>query len=142
MLNEDKIKLMTSISLFEQKEGKHIFPVNRYFKSDYVSKYMIRSFFGYTFSYLLVMVIWILYSMDFLINQSSLESLTALGWRAASVYVVGLAVYLVVTWIVYAKRYDYARRGLKVYMAKLRRLEKRYEFQDKTKELEKGGRTS
>ena len=31
MLNEDKIKLMTGIALFEKREGKHIFPANRYF---------------------------------------------------------------------------------------------------------------
>lgn len=37
MLNEDKIKLMTGIALFEKREGKHIFPANRYFRSDYIS---------------------------------------------------------------------------------------------------------
>ena len=31
MLNEDKIKLMTGISFFEKREGKHICPANRYF---------------------------------------------------------------------------------------------------------------
>ena len=31
MLNEDKLKLMTSIAMFEKREGKAIFPANRYF---------------------------------------------------------------------------------------------------------------
>lgn len=31
MLNEDKIKLMTSISMLEKKEGKYLFPVRQYF---------------------------------------------------------------------------------------------------------------
>ena len=48
MLNEDKIKLMTGIALFEKREGKRIFPVNRFFRSDYISRHMFRSFFSYT----------------------------------------------------------------------------------------------
>lgn len=44
MLNEDKIKLMTGIALFEKREGKHIFPANRYFRSDYISGRILRSF--------------------------------------------------------------------------------------------------
>ena len=43
------------------------------------------------------------------------------------------------TFLVYRKRYEYARRGMKVYVAKLKRLEKRYEFQSRTKELTKEG---
>ena len=38
----------------------------------------------------------------------------------------------------YKKRYEKAARVLRLYIAKLKRLERRYEFQDKTKELAKG----
>ena len=54
-------------------------------------------------------------------------------------YGAGLAVYLLITFLVYRKRYEYARRGMKVYVAKLKRLEKRYEFQSRSKELTKEG---
>ena len=47
-------------------------------------------------------------------------------------YLVGLAVYLLIAGVVYWRRYEYARRGMKVYTAKLKRLEKRYEQQGKT----------
>ena len=58
MLNEDKIRLMTSIAMFEKREGRAIFPASRYFKNDYISSRMLRSFFFYTFSYLLCMLVW------------------------------------------------------------------------------------
>ena len=64
MLNEDKIKLMTGIAMFEKREGKRIFPVNRYFRSDYISRHMFRSFFSYTICYLLCAMIWVLYYME------------------------------------------------------------------------------
>ena len=56
MLNEEKVRYMTELAIFEKKRGKEIFSINRYFKSDYVGIQMFRSFFGYTFSYLLILL--------------------------------------------------------------------------------------
>ena len=44
-------------------------------------------------------------------------------------YAAGLLAYLVVTWKVYSRRYDEAAGRLKIYQAKLRRLEKKYDQQ-------------
>lgn len=137
MLNEDKIKLMTGIAMFEKKEGKRIFSVNRYFRSDYISSHMLRSFFCYTFCYLLCLVVWVLYNSERLLNLIDVSEVLVMGKRGVLIYAVGLVFYLIVTGIVYGRRYDYAKRGMKVYVAKLKRLEKRYEFQSRAKELTK-----
>ena len=46
MLNEEKVRYMTGLAIFEKNEGRKIFPINRYFKKDYVGGQMFRSFFG------------------------------------------------------------------------------------------------
>ena len=56
MLNEEKVRYMTGLAIFEKNEGRKIFPINRYFKKDYVGGQMFRSFFGYTFCYLLMLL--------------------------------------------------------------------------------------
>lgn len=139
MLNEDKIKLMTGIAMFEKREGKNIFPMNRYFQSDYISSHMFRSFFAYTVSVILCVLIWVLYNIERLLNSMNLDEVFVLCRQGAALYVVGLACYLALTYRVYYKRYEYSKRGMKVYLAKLRRLDKRYEFQSRTKELTKEG---
>lgn len=139
MLNEDKIKLMTGIAMFEKREGKNIFPVNRYFQSDYISSHMFRSFFSYTLCYILCVLIWVLYNIERLLNAMNLDEVIVIARQGAVLYTVGLLVYLVITFWVYRKRYEYAKRGMKVYVAKLKRLEKRYEFQNRSKELTKEG---
>lgn len=139
MLNEDKIKLMTGIAMFEKREGKNIFPVYRYFQNDYISSHMFRSFFSYTLCYILGVLIWILYHMERLLNAMNLDEVIIICRRGTLFYCVGLILYLIITFFVYYKRYEYAKRGIKVYVAKLKRLEKRYEFQNKTKELTKEG---
>lgn len=139
MLNEDKIRLMNEIAMFEKRGRKNIFPANRYFRWDYISSRMLRSFFFYTFSYILCTLLWGLYHMEQLLGTLDLDDMIGLGMKAAAAYAAGLIFYLVVTVWVYRKRYEYARRGMKVYVAKLKRLEKRYEFQNRAKELTKEG---
>ncbi|MCI8578677.1 MAG: hypothetical protein HFG64_14465 [Lachnospiraceae bacterium] len=139
MVNEDKIKLMTGIAMFEKREGKKIFPVNRYFRSDYISSHILCSFFCYSASFALGTVIWLLYNIEYILNQINLDDVFGIVKHGAVWYLSGLVLYLLVTWLVYWKRYEYARRGLKIYIAKLKRLEKRYEFQHKAKELTKEG---
>lgn len=139
MLNEDKIKLMTGIAMFEKKEGKVIFPASRYFQSDYISSRILRAFFSYTLCYLLCLLVWVLYSMERLLNAMNLDEVILAAKLAGGFYGAGLVVYLAITFFVYRKRYEIARRGMKVYVTKLRRLEKRYEFQSRSKELTKEG---
>lgn len=139
MLSEDKIKLMTGIAIFEKHEGKRIFPINRYFKSDYVSSHLIKKFISYTICWALGTLLWLLYDMESFINSLDLDQLTSLGKGLIFYYAIGLALYLGLAWIVYSRRYNYAKKSIKVYTAKLRRLDKRYEFQHKTKQLAKGG---
>lgn len=139
MLNEEKIKLMTGIAMFEKKEGKKIFPLNRYFKSDYISSHLLAAFFGYTFCGFLAAVLWGLYHLEELLNSLQMEELLALGKFFALYYLAGLFLYLLIVFLVYRQRYEYAKGGLRVYVAKLKRLEKRYAKQNREKEMTKEG---
>ena len=139
MLNEDKIRLMTSIAMFEKHERKHIFPASRNFRSDYISGRMLRSFFAYTVCFILCAMMWVLSNMEQLLNVMELDAVIAAVRTGAVLYVTGLILYLIITWFVSSRRYEYARRSMRVYIAKLKRLEKRYDVQNRTRELTKEG---
>ena len=66
---------------------------------------------------------------DDLINAMAVDDLLSLGARLVFYYVAGLLAYLVVTWKIYSRRYDEAVGKLKIYQAKLRRLDKKYNQQ-------------
>ncbi len=131
MLNEDRLKLMTSIGMFEKKEGKRIFPVYRYFRSDYIGKYLLRSFLGFSFCWVLGTALVVLYKAEDILGTLNFNEIAGYGKTYIGAYLAGLAVYLLITYWVYWRRYEYASRGMKVYVAKLKRLEKRYEMQGK-----------
>ena len=129
MLNEEKIRLMTGITMFEKKMMKESIPANRYFKSDYVASHLIRSFIADSLTVCLCLMLWVLYRFDDLINAMAVDDLLSLGARLVFYYVAGLLAYLAVTWKIYSRRYDEAAGKLKIYQAKLRRLDKKYNQQ-------------
>ena len=77
MLNEEKIRIMTGIAMFEKKAGRDILPASRYFKSDYVGGRMIRSFIFYTFSSMLCLALWVLYQMEDIMSTMDVTALLA-----------------------------------------------------------------
>ena len=126
MLNEEKIRLMTGIAMYEKKAEKDIFPVTRYFKSDYIESHMMRSFLMYTFTCACILGVWILYQIEDILNTMDISVLLDSAKDIGVWYATGLILYLLITYIVYARRYDKAGKSLKIYQAKLRRLEKKY----------------
>jgi len=143
MLNEDKIRLMNDIAVFEKKEGKSARPAERYFKNDFIAKHMMQSFFAFTFCYLLVMIIAVLYNMEQIVSTVNVTDVVGMAKKTIVFYLTGLFLFELITWTVYRRKYDEAVRVRKVRIEKLNRLKKRYEFQEKAKELMKeGGRNA
>lgn len=79
MLNEEKIRIMTGIAMFEKKAGRDILPASRYFKSDYVGGRMIRSFIFYTFSSMLCLALWVLYQMEDIMSTMDVTGAPGVG---------------------------------------------------------------
>lgn len=140
MLNNDKIKLMSGIALFEKREGKRIFPINRYFKSDYIGSHMIRSFISYTLCFLMGTAIWLVYNIEEFFNSLNTDDIMHMGYKAGILFLIGLIVYELITFRIYNARYERARWGTKLYKKKLNRLMKRYEHQNNSRNLAKEGR--
>ncbi len=142
MLNEEKLKLMTGIAMFEKAEGKRLALVKRYYKGDYISRNLLKAFLGYTLCWVIGLAMAAACSIEDILSIVSLGDIWQYAVGYGMWYVAGLVVYLVIVCITCFRRYSYAARGMKVYTAKLRRLEKRYEFQNRTKERGKEVRKS
>ena len=140
MLNEEKIRLMTDLALFEKKNGSQMKTVTSYFKSDYISRNLIRGFISFTICSVMLLIFWVLFHMDIFLSAGSLEALAALAARSAAIYVLGLLVYLAVMGMVYGKRYDDEVRMNRIYLAKLKHLDKRYDYHSRSRALAREGR--
>lgn len=135
MLNEDKIKLMTELAFYEKKQRGRVHSVQKYFKQDYISKYMLLGFFRYTLGFLLLSLIYFVYILGDIKDGIHITDFIMNVEIYIIIYIVGLIIFEIIVWSVWSRRYDYARDVQGIYLSKLRRLQKRYEFQTKTKEL-------
>ena len=51
MLNEEKVKMMNRLAMYEQGEGKKYLPVSKYYRTDYIGLALIKNFFLVTIGY-------------------------------------------------------------------------------------------
>ena len=72
MLNEEKIKIMNKLAMYEQGEGKKYLPVSRYYRSDYIGLAMIKNFFLVTIGYCLILAGIAAYFAEYLIGFSEI----------------------------------------------------------------------
>ena len=135
MLNEEKIRQMTELAVFEKDHAAQMKNVTLYFKGDYISRNLIRGFISFTICSVLLMGIWILFNLDIVLSSIDMDRIKELAVRGGAFYFGGLVVYEALIGVIYGRRYDYQARMSRIYVAKLKHLDKRYEFQRRSRAL-------
>ena len=124
MINEEKVILMTKLASYEQGEGKKYVPIINYFRTDYISSQLLKSFIAGTAAFLAIMGIYLFYNFEMLIEDVYNIDFVEFGKKIGSIYLMLMAVYLVATYVLALIRYNRAKKSLKNYSANLKRLEK------------------
>ena len=131
MLNEEKIKIMNKLAMYEQGEGKKYLPVSRYYRSDYIGLALIKNFFLVTIGYCLILAGIVAYFGEYLVDNIHKMDLVAVGRNAVIGYVVVLVVFSVATYIQYSVKYHKAKKSVKEYYQELTQLNKIYSREEK-----------
>lgn len=126
MLNQERVCEMTRLAIFDQKEGERCKPMIQYFRSDYVGKEVLKSLLYGTMAFGIALVIWVLCSIEELLEKLTIANLQAIAAGAVKYYAGFMAVYLLVTLLVYHRRYTVGRQKLKKYYAHLKKVDKQY----------------
>ena len=131
MLNEEKIKIMNKLAMYEQGEGKKYLPVSRYYRSDYIGLAQIKNFFLVTIGYCLILAGIAAYFGEYLVDNIHKMDLVAVGRNAVIGYVVVLVVFSVATYIQFSVKYHKAKKSVKEYYQELTQLNKIYSREEK-----------
>lgn len=127
MVNEDKIKLMTKLAVYEQGEGKKTLPVMQYFQGDYIVFNVIKTFISITVAYGIILLMACVLGNQYLMENIHKMSIEQIVGRVVFGYILVLAVYLTVALVVYTKRYSEAKRSAKKYYNQLKKLNSYYD---------------
>ena len=81
MINEEKVKIMNRLAMYEKRGGKKYLPVSRYYRSDYIGLALIKNFFLVTIGYALVLAAVAVYYSEYLMNNINQMDLVSLGMK-------------------------------------------------------------
>lgn len=130
MLNQERVKEMTKMAVFDERDGKRCKPMIEYLRKDYVAKEMIKSFVTGTIAFILMGAVWGIYNAE-----SLLERLTKLDIRtpltaAALLYILFMGIYFLVTYLIYNARYTAGRQDVKKFYAHLKKVNNIYQKEE------------
>ena len=133
MVNEDRVKEFFQMAVFDQREEARYRQMGEYYKSDYVGKELVKRAFTGTFAFLLIAVFQVLGSMETFLDK--LNDADWMGYlvRIGLAYAGFMAVYLLITSLVYRVRYRYGRKQLRKYYGHLKNVNREYERETKLK---------
>lgn len=124
MLNEEKIKLMTKTSIYEKNKEKELKIAEKYYKTDYVTYSMVKTSVAVTIAYVVVVMLLVIWKSEELISIVNQIDYFEVVKKLIIVYAMVLVVYMMLSFAIYAIKYDRAKRYQKVYIAKLKKIEK------------------
>lgn len=120
---------MTRMAAYEENEGKKYMSIGSYFRSDYMGLQVIKSVICSTLAFLIVVGLYVYYYFETLMQDIYKIDLMKVGKDLLLYYVIFVAVYALITYIVYSYRYSRAKRSLKRYYRHLKQLSAIYDIE-------------
>ncbi len=136
MISKERVRHMTKLAAFEEREGKEYRKMTQYFRRDYVGLELLKSFLSGTISFAIVIGIWAVCEMDFLMDNINEIDLISFGTEILIKYLIFMAVYLLITYIVYNMRYTRGRKKIRLFYNRLRKVSRLYESEGRQNGLE------
>ncbi len=127
MLNEERVILMTKLASYEEQEGKKNLVIGNYFRSDYISLQLIKSIVCATIAFGLMFGLYVLYDVENFMQEIYKMDLIQFARNVLILYVIFVAVYGIVSYLVSSYKYSKAKKSLKCYYNNLKKLSSKYD---------------
>ena len=126
MIDEERVRLMTRMASYADKEGRANTSIVSHFRSDYLGLQILKAIICATIAYMIVFGVHIYYDFEnFMINIYKMD-LLEFAVDALKKYVIFTAVYCVIVYVAFAFKYGRAQKILKRYFNNLRLLGSMY----------------
>lgn len=130
MLNQEKIRMMARLSIFEKREGRDVPRISRYYKADYISNRILKAALHYSLCFLLVASFVLLLKINRIFESLNPDFLLSLGRGILLLYLLGLSAAVVAAAALSANYYDRIQRLGDRYLDELERLLELEEAED------------
>lgn len=131
MLNNDKVRIMTKLAIYEKKSGKEDIKLSQYYKRDYNRLQILNTIVFSTIGYFLMLLLVGIYEAEYLIANAVTLNYKAIGMYIVGVYVMFLTISILCTLIGATFKFEASRRKLAGYNKGLEYLRQIYESEEK-----------
>ncbi len=133
MLKPNKIRLMTELAIYEKNRKRDVFDISDFYENDYIAGQLFSSFVRYTICAAVIFILYVFLNSECIFTKINMDGAGAVLSNSFVAYIIGLIIYMLITYFVSRKRYKDARRGMLLYASKLKRLGRKYEDISKVK---------
>ena len=127
MLNEKRIILMTKMASYEDHEGKKNKAIGSYFRGDYIGLQVLKSIISATISFFVVGLMFVFYDFENIMQNVYKVDLLATGKKVLLAFCIVVALYALVSYVIYSIKYKMAKMNQKNYSNHLKQLAEMYE---------------
>ena len=100
MINEERLRPMVKMAMFDKNEGKACKPMIQYERTDYVSAQLLRSFVAGSVAFAILCVMWVLYDSTELMRMLNGAHIKTLVTDVVIRYAIFMIIYLISTYVV------------------------------------------
>ena len=133
MVNEERLRPMVKMAMFDKNDGAECKPMIEYAREDYVAMQMLGSFITGSIAFVLLFGMWALCDIEKVLGMLNAEQLMRFVIGVGIRYAIFLVIYLLATYVVYQLRYSQGRKKVKKYYASLKKINNIYAREEKLK---------
>lgn len=130
MIDQERVREMTKLAAYEQREGKKYRKVVRYYRGDFAARHLLKGLLYGTAAYGIFLLMWGVCHIDELMAKLDSMDLVAFGTAILVRYLIFIAVYLLAVDIYANVTYAASRRSMKQQYRRLKRLGRLYDEQE------------
>lgn len=123
MVNEEKVKLMAKIAIYEKNQGKQEIPMNEYYKGDYVRIFTLKSVVFSTIAFFVLLAIIAAYKVDYIMSNVIVLDYRRIVISIIVAYAIWTAFYWLFARIFYAVRYEKSKSNIIIYNHHLKKIQ-------------------
>ncbi len=133
MLNQEKVRIMTKLAIYEEGKGKEELKINKYFRFDYIRLQVVKGFVSCTLGFLLILGLTALYQMEYLILNITKLNFTEIGKYILLIYIMVGIFYIIIAGANATIKYNRTKKGLTEYNSFLSKLKNFYNTENVAK---------
>lgn len=141
MINEEKVKIMTRLAIYESTKGKRQLNISKYYKRDYVRYNMFKTAVASTVAFFVLLGIYILVNAEELMMWLNSADILHEATKLGIIYLIFVVFYMLIARFVYAHKYEKVKPDVIIYNHNLKRLKEIYDIEEKELKEKRAGRS-